>query len=230
MSAAIPALWNKSVSATRTVAALAWATKAIASGPDANQRVVIGPPMGRDRVQPPRSPCHRCWKRIGRSCRARCNARAPPSATGWQRYVRRRSAPLPQMRLRFPSELAGSFLSAIQIAAVRDRNFLQPLSYGLIDGAVWGRCENISILEHSFSAVGAADDQTTSLEKTMSPDNCERIAVKRKASEGAKNLTNTSRDCQAGPAWRHSAHHAAGTGLEVAGLETPVALTWNAAR
>ena len=43
----------------------------------------------------------------------------------------------------------------------------------------------------------------------MSPDNCERIAVKRKTSKGAKNLTNTSRDCQAGPAWRHSAHHAA---------------------
>ena len=92
------------------------------------------------------------------------------------------------MRLRFPSELAGSFLSAIQIAAVRDRNFLQPLSYGLIDGAVWGRCENISILEHSFSAVWAADDQTTSLEKTMSPDNCERIAVKKEDKQRCQKL------------------------------------------
>jgi hypothetical protein len=33
MRAAIPALWNKSVSGTRTATALVWLTKAIASGP-----------------------------------------------------------------------------------------------------------------------------------------------------------------------------------------------------
>jgi len=72
-----------------------------------------------------------------------------------------------------------------------------------------------------ISAVGAADDQTYLPRKNNESRQlrANRDQKGRQAkSEGAKNLANTGRDCQADPAWRHSAHHAAGTRLEVAGL------------
>src|SRR5260370_26490920 len=79
-------------------------------------------------------------------------------------------------------------------------------------------------------AVGAADDQTYLPRKNNESRQLRANRYEKGTSEGAKRRCQKLNEYKPGPAWRHSAHHAAGTRLEVAGLETPVALTWNAAK